>query len=348
MLLLMLFLLFSITVANSIELEPSERFIAPNPYSIVPPTWINMYNIIDIIKITNSGDIIFVDRSTQLPVLYQPQDKRLITFGEKKIGDPKSFGAIKTVSTEGANLWFCDSKFHRVSCWAIEGDTVVYSNSMILPDPKTIPVKAYLYQNFLILSCLKVTETKDGFELIGLQVYDYSTGKLLHEGAKIDSKTYREVFSEEGLSLINHTRFDFCFFNSGILSVCSIFPEVVYYSLDLNTIATFNISPPSYVKPIKYSGSFETPVEEDYKWISKWTTNGHVMMLDDSIAVTCYELGGMSEIAFFIPATGKLLGYSDPLLGCLIDSDGQGKLYFVEEEISKEAIQIATYKVDFE
>ncbi|MCK5833654.1 hypothetical protein KAH81_08295 [bacterium] len=186
------------------------------------------------------------------------------------------------------------------------------------------------------------------FALTGLQSYLWSDGSFLAEGFIYQNGEYDSIFSIEGLNLLTYYNMSICPFGRGFLAAENISPKVLYMNTRLDTINTINFSLPSYIPPIKFTGSIETTLEEDYEWTGNWTQTGNVRALNDSIGVVCFQKNGVSEIGFFKPETGQVLGFSKPIPGSLIDVDPNGRLVFISDEFDKQSVKLKIYNIHFQ
>jgi len=338
-------ILFVPTILLGISLTEIDNFYMPNPCGMVsPPEWVDASNRFSYFISLPDGNYVFADYAVMNVFIYRRENRIITELTEEhsRIVYPYS------IYSDYPYLWVCDLSTHRISRLLID-ETIKSVENFSPSDLAFIPMYAVPIRDKLVIAGSKsiLSDERDSIINTQIQVYNYTTGVLLSEDT-LSAAEYNKYISGEGFGLSHSISYFIAPFDSGFL-FCKLYkPEVVYFSLELDTLAIIDATPQSYEPPTKFVVSFETPDEEIFDWLKTWTLTGHLCAYNDSLAVVCYQLNGYSELAFFNPIKNKIIGFTEPTKGSLMDVDEHGRLLFLTKEMDKEAVKMTLYEVDFD
>lgn len=332
-----------------VEMTVVDSFLMPNPFSTLPRNWIKQGNLYSIISLPDSR-LAFVEMSIRKPFIFDRFTKRLWEIGGETGNYPDCFIGAISLFCDYPYLWVSDEGSHRLSKWRIDEEDIAFVGAFSIPDLRFIPWMIVVLGDTIVVSGRKYYMNEEGRpQTLTVQTYNANTGEFISEGSVFSPDDYDIYLSPEGMELSHFLSNRLCLFGRGFLSSMSIFPDVIYYNAKLDTLGVFDVAPPSYIAPGAYEGSLETTTfEEDIEWVGTWSHTGCPRVFNDSVAVIDYELGGKSELVFFKPGTGEVIGITAPFKGALMDIYKDGRLLVVSEEVDKEAIKMVLYEVDFD
>lgn len=344
-----LFLFFTIALSIfAVELDLVDSFFMPNPATNLLNGWVDIANTWDLVRALPDERFVFRDFAANNVFIFRPKDRRIWDVGKKGTNGPMVLGAPSYIDIDFPFLTICDILKQKLSFWQIMPDTVFFKEGFYIPDIRFSPTGGISFGDTLVIVGRKYSKVADGrYNLLIFQTYSKRTGTLLKEGFVYDTSFYFKYLGEEGMKMDRFLTFSIVKFKNGFLLAQTIFPDVYYISTNLETLTVCSVAPPSYRPFGSYHGSASATFDDDMPWISTWTNTCHVRVLYDTIAVVCYQLEGNSELSFFEPETGKVIGFSSPIKGCLLDIDSSGRLLFLVEDCG-EAIKIKRFKARFQ